>query len=121
MMDKMKKLELDIIELIIESNTDDYRFLKWQLPFLSVTSREYTQVGAYINFVITGCNINDVVTDANLNTVLSVPKLLRLDTLSNELSFELDIKNGQINFIEIVTNGGEPWDGQYSTYEFIDW
>ena len=41
-----------------------------------------------------------------------------MDGLKDGLNFEIDITDGRINFIEIVSNG-ESWDGSINNFIFI--
>jgi hypothetical protein len=116
---QLTELEFQLVSAIIEFNKNRYPDLVQQFHSLKVKSREYTGVGCYINFYLS--DLNSMLVLNSINTSLSCNKLLKVNTLINPLSFELDIMRGKINFLEIVTNGGESWDGSYNRFEIIEW
>jgi hypothetical protein len=98
----MKKIETAILKAIINENKNNFSFLAEHYPYLYVKSREYTNIGIYINFgYIRQFQQRDI------NVLLSSRKTLIADNLENELSYIVAITNGKINFIEIVTNGDD--------------
>lgn len=113
---ELNQLEIDLIFAIINPNKKKLNSLKLQLPSLKVKKREFTGVGIFVNFLIE----DEKIIDKNLGDfVLSIPGLLKIDKLSNPISFELNITAGAIDFLELVTNGNESWDGNYATYEIL--
>ncbi len=113
-MEKLNDLELATIKEILEANNKRYSFLKLHLQYLRVKNREYTGVGIYSNF-----EYSKVIDELGINDLISSPKRLMVDKIKNELSYVLDITNGKIKFLEIVTNGNESWDGTFKNFHFI--
>lgn len=103
-MEKLNELEKAILNRI----SLKYPILKKHINYLKIKSREPTGVGMYINFCYD--NIENVEQLDILNASLSTNEIIELDTLENGLGYEVDITNGFINFIELITYG-ETWDG----------
>lgn len=101
-------------------NNTSYDNLKLQISYLKVKSRENTRVGQYVNFIIYP-PFDLILKEKEMkNSVISIPKLLKLNNVHTEFSFELNITNGQIDFLEIIGNG-EHWNNNYSSYELVEW
>lgn len=108
----MNNIETAIIDEIIKDNSDNFAFLQEQIPFLLVKNREYTGVGIYTNFSHSKhFDKNDV------NTLLTGSKKLKEVSLKYEINYVLDITDGIINYLEIVTNG-EDWKSMNSDVAF---
>lgn len=99
-MEKLNKIEIEILQEIIKENRVMYPFLEMHLQYLHVKNRDYTGVGIYTYFLY-----SKEFEKNNINTLLSSAKDLTVTGLENELSYVLDITNGKANFLEIVTNG----------------
>lgn len=106
-MKNLKNIEIAIIQAIIKENQEKYQFLNLHFPYLKVKSRECTGVGIYSNF-----EYSKEVVQSDVNVLLSSLKELTINNLENELSYVLYITNGKIQFLEIVTNGNEFFDGK---------
>ncbi len=105
MTDKLNKLELSILEgLAIE-----YHFIKRHITFLRVKSRENTGVGMYVNFIYDDPT-NEILRLEIEDTVISTSETIEIDGLKYGLGYEVDITDGKIKFIELVTYG-EDWNG----------
>jgi hypothetical protein len=112
-MENLNDLELKILEKVAENHPA----IKNHIPFLRVLNRECTGVGMYVNF--TYCNENLILDPIEpLNTVLGTNERIGLPSLKYGLCFVLDINEGKIVFIELVTYG-EDWDGSTLNYYFI--
>jgi len=111
-MESLNKLELDILKRL----SKQYSYLSSHIPFLFVKNREYTGVGIYINFGYLQHVPKLPVTEINLGNseIINITPALK-----NGLVYELDIKDGKINFIELVTIG-EQWDGMFDNYFFSE-
>lgn len=104
-MENLNDLELKILEKVSEN----YPAIKSHIPFLRILNREYTGVGMYVNFIYS--NKDEILNPIEpLNTVLGTNERIGLPGLKYGLCFVIDINNGKINFIELVTYG-EEWDG----------
>lgn len=115
----MNSLEKAIIAEIIEFNKQKYPFLEKHIPFLKVKSRENTGVGMYINFEYS--SEKNVTIEQNKKDIsLSSNKLLELNNLQYGLVYELNITNGKFDFLELVTQVDEEWDGKYTAFRFRD-
>jgi hypothetical protein len=90
-----------------------YPNLASHLPSLKVKCRTATGVGMYVDFVydsdITMCS--DAVFK---DTYLSIDERIMFEGLEHGLIFEVDIDEGKINCLELVTIG-EDWDGTIPT------
>lgn len=107
-MQNLNKLEL----LILEKLAIEYPFIKSHIPFLKVESRETTGVGMYVNFIYDNPTheiLNLEVEDA----VISTNETIEMDGLKYGLGYEVDIINGKVKFMELVTYG-EEWNGVVS-------
>jgi hypothetical protein len=107
----LNKLELEILDHV----SDKYPMIKSHLPFLQVKNREITGVGIYVNLVY---RENPVEKIDILNSSLNSNEIIQMDGLKDGLNYEIDITDGRINFIEIVSNG-ESWDGSINNFIFI--
>lgn len=115
-MEALNDLELSLLNLISIENKEQYPYLSSHIPYLRIQDREYTGVGVYSNFIY----INNNVVNNNINkgdALLSSSRRLMIDNLSNELSYVLDITDGKISYLEIVTNGNENWNGTYKNFQ----
>jgi len=116
-MDKnLNLLEQAIINEIAEFNKSEYSFIKEHLPHLRIKSREDTGVGMYVYFKYSEEEVNLEMNNSE-DTCLSSDKSLELDVLEYGVNYELNITNGKIDFLELVTNG-EDWDGKYENFNF---
>lgn len=107
-MEKLNKLERSILERLVIK----YPMIKYHIPFLRVNSRENTGVGMYINFsyCIPVKKIFNLGID---NRSISTNESIEIEGLKYGLGYEVDITDGKIKFIELVTYG-EEWDGNIS-------
>ena len=113
-MDSLNNLEIEILQEIIKDNKRDYPFLEIHFPFIYVKSREYTGVGIYVNF-----EYSKYFEFNNLNVLITSSKCLTVDMLENELSYVLNITNGRIDFLEIVTNGEDVLNNEIIDFELF--
>lgn len=113
-LENLNALEIALVKAVIEENVIKYPFLFFQFAFLKVKNREYTGVGSYSNFEYT-----KPVDESTINTILSSKKRLLISGLKTELSYVLDITNGKINYLEIVTNNNEEWNGKTESFTLI--
>ena len=51
--------------------------------------------------------------------MLMVNKMIDMDDPPSGLAFALDVSDGKINFLELVTYGDEEWDGTVGRYEIV--
>jgi len=104
----LNKLAFSILERLAVK----YPFIERHIPFLKINTVEYTGVGMYINFGYNNPNSPELdfgIKDQNLS--ISTNETIEMDGLKYGLTYEVDITEGQIKFIELVTNG-EDWDGK---------
>lgn len=114
----LNQIEEAILIEIFNYNYKKFPSLKEHLPFVMVKSREYTGVGMYIHFEYLIKEI-DFVKISNTHAFLSSNKRLVIDSLKNELNYELNITKGKLDFLELVTND-EPWDGNCKFFNLLD-
>ena len=120
MTQNLDRFELRLVELILANNSLKYKWLMKQLPFLKVKERKFSSVGGYINFSFSDnslCLQSDFI---SCELILSVPQILKVKEKDDYMSFELNVTNGYIDFMEIVVNGLWDWDGTYDKLEIID-
>jgi hypothetical protein len=108
-MDNLTNLESDILSALLK----DYPFLGEHIPFLRVSSREFTGVGMYTNFLYIK-NVEPLDID---NDALGIDEYITMEGLKDGLSFVLAITDNKINYLEVVANS-ESWDGSISKYAF---
>lgn len=114
----LNALEIAILNEIAESNSKQYPLLKNHLNYIRVKSREYTGVGAYVSFdYLSKYQKSIIINEEHL--VLSSEKMLEINLLQYGLNYEINITNGKIDFLEIATNG-EPWDGDFGEFRFVN-
>lgn len=110
-MEELNPLEIEIVNRI----SINYTSIKMHLPFLKVRGREKTGVGMYVNLAYT----NGLEERLDIpDSAISSNDLIMIEGLKNGLNFEIDVSNGKLNFIEIVSNG-EPWDGTFKDFLII--
>jgi hypothetical protein len=106
LMNKINDFENAILLAILDDNSIRFPFLKDHYPYLYVASRELTGVGLYSNFGYLENNLTPNDTNANLGS----HKRFIVKGFENELSYELNITHGKINFLELVTNGNDTFN-----------
>ena len=84
------------------------------LSCLEVVNREYTGVGLYVSFDTQKQTEQKF---KKSSVCLGSSKLLYVDTLQYNLTYELNFTEGKISFLEIVTNGDESWRGDYEAFD----
>lgn len=110
---------LNIFEsTLLEKISDKYPEIKSHLPYLLVENIQITGVGMYINFLYKESRkiLNKIIPE---NCFLSVQNNIQIKKLEYGLGYEVIIKNGKIEFIEIITYG-ELWDGDTTGFIVID-
>jgi hypothetical protein len=111
---QLQSLELELVCAILKANQESYPSLLEHLPNLTVKSREYTGVGLYVNFEDKTTNLY-----SPKDAIISSGKRLIIEGVDYELSYELNITDGRLHFLEIVTNDGQ-WDGTFKNYELLN-
>lgn len=110
-MDELNELEKQLMMAILEENKRLYPSLLPRFDLIKVKKREFTGVGSFTFF-------EDGTSELlPRNAALSSEKILMLNGLDNELSYELILSEGKIDFLEIVTNGLDEWDGKHENFE----
>ena len=119
MNDYLNKLEFALLQEILKYNynKDNIDYLLAHIPFISVEKREFTGVGFYVNFEYTKDDYLRI--DQKISMSLSSSKSLKFDTFQEYFSCELDVSNGRINYLEIVTYKSG-WNGLYNSFELED-
>ena len=87
--------------------------LERQLESLQVKNRKYTGFGIYVYFEQKNqADFTQMIGDEK--KYLSSPIEIYLDTLEYQISFDLNLnEKGQFDFLEIVPNGVDNWNGKY--------
>jgi hypothetical protein len=107
-MAELNKLEKSILERLATK----YPNIRLHIPLLEVESREITGVGMYINFSY--CKPVEKTLNLEIdNASVSTNESIKMEGLKYGLSYEVDVTEGKIKFIELVTYG-EEWNGNIS-------
>ena len=113
----LNQLEKALIEEIIDSNSSSFPELRRQLLRLYVTERDFTGVGIYVNFELKN-QIEIYKSSERINEVLGSKTSFYLDSLKNEIAYELCLtSSGKSKFLEIVNNDGISWNGKFKTFK----
>lgn len=110
-MSELNVLEKHLLIAILEENEKLYPSLLSRLDLVKVKYREFTGVGSFTFFEDTSSEIFPA------NAVSSCRKTLKFNRLENELSYELNLTDGKFDFLEIVTNGFDEWEGMPENFE----
>ena len=102
---ELNKLENSILERLAK----DYPFVRDHIPFLKVESREYTGVGAYVNFGYDNPDNIELSTRIGISHI-STNERIEVNGLKYGLQWEIAITGGKLDFIELVTID-EEWFG----------
>lgn len=105
MKEELNKLEYAILERLATK----YPFVSEHMPFIKVDNRLKTGVGMYINLMYDNPN-NKELNIGIENSAISTNETIEIDALKYGLNYEVDVTDGKLKFIELVTNG-EDWNG----------
>lgn len=101
--------ELNNLEIsILDRLSIKYPFVKHHIPFLKVATRENTGVGMYVNFIYD--NPDKEIYAPIKNSIISTNEIIGIEGLKYGLGYEVDVTDGRMTFIELVTHG-EEWNG----------
>ena len=115
MKENLNKLEKAILERISTKYSD----VKNHIPHLKILKREFTGVGMYISLMYENLRSVQPLNSDLIPTSLSTNESIEIEGLQYGLVFEVDVKNGFLNYIELITCG-EEWNGRISdSFEFI--
>ena len=106
-MDEIKEIELLLLKSIINNNLGKFSFLLEHLNFIKIKSRVANGISLLVNFEY----LKDFPEEEFTNGLISADLKLTTASLKNELTYCLDITSGKMDFLEIVTNGNEIWNG----------
>ncbi len=107
-MTELNEFELLLLKTIIKDHLSKFSFLLEHLDFIGIDNRKITDGGLYLNFTYFKEFQEN---DEFVNGLLSAKHKLTIPSLKNELTYCLDITNGKMDFLEVLTNGKEIWDG----------
>ncbi|MDR1285702.1 MAG: hypothetical protein LBJ88_05850 [Campylobacteraceae bacterium] len=110
---QLNNLETAILKSIIEEKLDKYPFLSERFKYLFVLSREFTGVGMYTRF-----GYSKIFNSESINILVSSKKSLFIEGFQYEIAYVLDISDGKINFLEIVTNEDTLFDNTINLDKF---
>ena len=111
-MDILNQFELALLERLSVDNP----IIKKYIPFLRVRNREVTGVGMYVYFFYV---IDSPFLDSIPHPYLSTSGYLKMDGLKDGLIDDMNIKDGKIDFLELVTYD-ESWDGVVRNFFWTD-
>lgn len=93
-------LEEAVIQVVADQHWPGFR-----LDHLEVTRRECTGVGRYTHFVDRAKqHLKDGCYAANAH-------FIEMDGVPNGLFFTVEVENGSISYLELVSCGSDSWDG----------
>ena len=96
---------------ILEAMASENQSLKLIIGSLRIRDRSYTPCGLYVDFFIPE-------TSLNINThSIGFCGDIKIPSVSKSLQADLTGLNNYPAQLEIVTLGGEPWDGNYEGFE----
>jgi hypothetical protein len=113
--EKLNNFELKVLELV----SSKYPSLRNHIPYLRVARRKYTGVGIFVYFNYLEPP-DDLKSLELLIDTLSTWDQIKIKGLKYDLSWEVVITDGRINFIEFVTNGNEAWDGSVNNFLIVE-
>lgn len=108
MKEELNKLEYSILERLALK----YPSISEHMPFIKVDNRLKTGVGMYITLMYDNPNNKELNVGIE-NSAISTNETIEIDELKYGLNYEVDVTDGKLKFIELVTNG-EDWDGVVS-------
>ena len=107
-MTELNEFELLLLNTIIENNAEKFQYLSEHLDFIKIETKKSTDTCLYISFVY----LKEFPQEEEFeNGLLSAEQKLSAPNLKNDLTYCLDVTNGKMDFLEIVTNEKEIWDG----------
>ena len=106
--------EIPILFSVLRRHFPDLEDLGLSLEALHVVSREYTGVGAYVNFS------KNKILSGGINCQLGFDGEITIPKLTSGLGAVLAIDDGSINYLELFTYGDEQWDGDTAGALVID-
>ena len=112
----LTKIERELVELTLKQNPTYAEILKGQIEHLTVSSREPTGVGCYINFSVPA---EVKIFDKNLTKHLAFNEDIRVEGVPSGLCCVMLVNEGRIHYLELVTYGSESWDGNLEKVEIV--
>ncbi|WP_316843615.1 hypothetical protein [Pedobacter psychrodurus] len=107
-MTELNEFELLLLNTIIANNSEKFQYLSDHLDFIRIEIKKVTATGLYLSFVY----LKEFSQEEEFeNGLLSAEQKLSAPNLKNELTYCLDVTNSKMDFLEIVTNEKEIWDG----------
>jgi len=110
-MEELNKLEVDLLKNL----TVKYPSFTSHIPHIKVKQREVTKTGMYIH--IEYINFSEKLIE--LNALFSNEEIIEIKNLKNGLGYVIDITDGEIKYIELVTYN-ETWNGKINDYTIIE-
>jgi len=106
-----------ILNEIVNFNSKEFPMLYNHIKRLVIRDIKKTGVGFYVDFEYNYCK-KDKIKAINESCCLSSTLSLYIEGLNFPVNYELNISNGKIDFLEVVSNG-ENWDGCISNFSFM--
>jgi hypothetical protein len=110
----LDKVERELVEQILKQHPIYGEILKNQLEDLFVSSRELTGVGCYTKF-----STKKEIVDKSINATLGFNGEIEVPGVPSGLCCVLDVSDGRLNYIELVTFGTEQWNGQLNDFHIV--
>lgn len=109
-MNQLHELESTLLIGLVEK----YPSLKSHLPFLIVKDRKITKSGMIVDFEY--MNAEEELNFDDINALFSNGENIEVKGLKQGLGYVIDITEGQISYLELVTYG-ENWNGKLEDYK----
>jgi hypothetical protein len=116
--DNIRMNELNKLEsTLLEGLTKKYPSFHSHIPYLKVSDRQLTPTGMTIYLTYT--NGETSIPIEEINALFSNEEKIQVQNLKNGLAYVIDITDGKIEHIELVTYG-EKWNGVIKEFKLVD-
>jgi hypothetical protein len=107
----------DLESTLLEGLIKKYPSLSSHLPYLKVSERKLKDTGMIVHFAYT--NGETSLPFEEINALFSNEERILIQSLKKGLGYVIDITNGKIEHLELVTYG-EKWNGKLKEYKIVD-
>ena len=106
-MNILNEFEIAILEFMVSEGQP----LKCVIDNLRVRDRTYTSCGVYVDFLVPVENLNSNSQSIGFCSEINIPNI------SQALQADLTAQDGYPSSLEIVTLGGESWNGTHEGFQ----
>jgi hypothetical protein len=111
----LNKLELAVLNHILDKNDPNFNILKSQIIQASVKKREFTGTGFFLYFLIP----KDIPRLKNKEKIIIDDVYAKISDSSNEVGFILYIEEGGISMLEGYDVVGESWPENIKNFKIF--